>query len=90
MCYAGGIREFVTWLNKTKDALHSVVIYMSGMKDDSMAEVAFQYNDGYNETILSFANNVHTRRAACMKRASSGADHRAQQLRPEDQDAQGR
>ena len=60
MCYAGGIREFVTWLNKSKDALHSDVIYMSGTKDDSMAEVAFQYNDGYNETILSFANNVHT------------------------------
>ena len=60
MCYAGGIREFVTWLNKSKDALHNEVIYMSGMKDDSMAEVALQYNDGYNETILSFANNVHT------------------------------
>ena len=60
MCFAGGIREFVTWLNKSKDALHSDVIYMSGMKDDSMAEVALQYNDGYNETILSFANNVHT------------------------------
>ena len=60
MCYAGGIREFVTWLNKSKDPLHSQVVYMSGMKDDSMAEVAFQYHDGYNETILSFANNVHT------------------------------
>ena len=60
MCYAGGIREFVTWLNKSKDALHEQVIYMAGQKGDSMAEVAFQYNDGYNETILSFANNVHT------------------------------
>ncbi|WP_297870562.1 DNA topoisomerase (ATP-hydrolyzing) subunit B [uncultured Oscillibacter sp.] len=60
MCYAGGIREFVTWLNKSKDALHGEVIYMSGQKDDSVAEVALQYNDGYNETILSFANNVHT------------------------------
>ena len=60
MCYAGGIRAFVTWLNKSKDPLHSQVVYMSGMKDDSMAEVAFQYHDGYNETILSFANNVHT------------------------------
>ena len=60
MYYEGGIREFVTWLNKSKDALHPQVVYMSGMKDDSMAEVAFQYNDGYNETILSFANNVHT------------------------------
>ena len=60
MCYEGGIREFVTWLNKSKDALHSEVIYMAGQKDDSMAELALQYNDGYNETILSFANNVHT------------------------------
>ncbi len=60
MCYAGGIREFVTWLNKSKDSLHPEVIYMSGQKDDSVAEVALQYNDGYNETILSFANNVHT------------------------------
>ena len=60
MCYEGGIREFVTWLNKSKDALHEQVIYMAGQKGDSMAEVAFQYNDGYNETILSFANNVHT------------------------------
>ena len=60
MCYEGGIREFVTWLNKSKDALHNGVIYMAGAKEDSMAEIAFQYNDGYNETILSFANNVHT------------------------------
>ena len=60
MCYAGGIREFVIWLNKSKDALHSDVIYMAGQKGDSVAEIAFQYNDGYNETILSFANNVHT------------------------------
>ena len=60
MCYEGGIREFVTWLNKSKDALHPGVIYMAGQKDDSVAEVALQYNDGYNETILSFANNVHT------------------------------
>ena len=60
MCYEGGIREFVTWLNKSKDALHSDVIHMSGQKDDAMAEVALQYHDGYNDTILSFANNVHT------------------------------
>ena len=59
-CYAGGIREFVTWLNKSKDALHQDVIYMSGQKEDSIAEIALQYNDGYNDTILSFANNVHT------------------------------
>ena len=60
MCYEGGIREFVTWLNKNKDALHNEVIYMAGQKDDSVAEVAVQYNDSYNETIYSFANNVRT------------------------------
>ena len=60
MCYEGGIREFVTWLNKSKDALHPQVIYMAGQKDDSMAEIAFQYNDSYNDTIYSFANNVRT------------------------------
>ena len=60
MCYEGGIREFVSWLNKSKDPLHNGVIYMAGQKEDSVAEVALQYNDGYNETILSFANNVHT------------------------------
>ena len=60
MCYEGGIREFAAWLNRSKDVLHDNVIYMSGMKGDSMAEVALQYNASYNETILSFANNVHT------------------------------
>ena len=60
MCFEGGIREFVTYLNTNKDVLHSDVIYMSGSREDSMAEVAMQYNDGYNETILSFANNIHT------------------------------
>ena len=60
MCYEGGIREFVTYLNRTKTPLHEQVIYVSGQKGDSMAEIAMQYNDGYNETTLSFANNVHT------------------------------
>ena len=60
MRYAGGIREFVTYLNRSKDPIHSQIVYMAGTKEDSMAEIAFQYHDGYNETILSFANNVHT------------------------------
>ncbi len=60
MHYAGGIREFVSWLNRSKTPLHSDVIYMRGDKTDSMAEIAMQYNDGYNETMLSFANNIHT------------------------------
>ena len=60
MCYEGGIREFVTFINRNKDPLHPDVIYMSGAKEDAMAEVAMQYNDGYNEVMVSFANNVHT------------------------------
>ncbi len=60
MCYEGGIREFVSYINRNKDPLHDEVIYMSGAREDSMAEVAMQYNDGYNEIMVSFANNVHT------------------------------
>ncbi|MBM6871414.1 DNA topoisomerase (ATP-hydrolyzing) subunit B [Pseudoflavonifractor phocaeensis] len=60
MHYAGGIREFVSFINRSKDPIHPDVIYMAGQREDSMAEIAFQYNDGYNETIVSFANNVHT------------------------------
>ncbi len=60
MCYEGGIREFVAYINRAKTTLHDQVIYMSGERNDSIAEIAMQYNDGYNETILSFANNIHT------------------------------
>ena len=60
MCYAGGIREFVIYINRNKTALHEDVIYLTGSREDSLAEVALQYNDSYNEMILSFANNIHT------------------------------
>ena len=60
MCYEGGIREFVTYINRNKTPLHEEVIYLSGSKNDSTAEIAMQYNDGYNETIVSFANDIHT------------------------------
>ena len=60
MQYEGGIREFVTHINKNKTPIHDGVIYMSGQKDDAMAEVAMQYTENYNEIIVSFANNVHT------------------------------
>jgi len=60
MCYEGGIRSFVEHINKNKTQLHQQVIYLSGKKDDSIAEIAMQYNDGYSENILSFANNIHT------------------------------
>ena len=60
MCYAGGIREFVSYINQNKTPLHSEVIYMKGERSDSEAEIALQYNDSYNEVIVSFANNIHT------------------------------
>ena len=60
MCYEGGIREFVTFINRNKTPLHEEVIYLSGAKGDSTAEIAMQYNDGYNETLVSFANDIHT------------------------------
>lgn len=60
--YEGGIRQFVEHIHKTKglESLSDKVIYVSGMQGDSFAEVAMQYNDSYNEVILSFANNIHT------------------------------
>ena len=60
--YEGGIRQFVEHIHKTKglEVLHEDVIYISGQSGTSSAEIAFQYNDSYNELILSFANNIHT------------------------------
>ena len=60
MRYEGGIREFVTYINKNKNPIHETPIYMSGRKDDAVAEIAMQYNDGYNEFLISFANDIHT------------------------------
>ncbi|MBQ3002596.1 MAG: DNA topoisomerase (ATP-hydrolyzing) subunit B [Clostridia bacterium] len=61
-CFEGGIRTFVEYLNAQKgcSVLHDDVIYVSGEKDSSIAEVALQYNDTYSNIILSFANNMHT------------------------------
>ncbi len=60
MCYEGGIREFVTYLNRSKQPLHPEVIYVAGKREDSEAEIAIQWNDSYNEVIDSFANNIYT------------------------------
>jgi len=60
MCYEGGIREFALFHNRNKTALHQDVIYLSGKKDDASAEIAIQYNDGFSEFMLSFANDVRT------------------------------
>ena len=60
MCYKGGIREYVSYLNRHKSPIHNEVIYLTGTKGDAIAEIAMQYNDGYNETLVSFANDIHT------------------------------
>ena len=60
LCYEGGIREYVAFLNKNKTPLTEDIVYLSGKKDDAIAEIAFQYNDGYNAQIISFANDVNT------------------------------
>ena len=58
--YNGGIIEYVTMLNKNKEALHKEVIYVEGSKDGIEVEVAMQYNDSYNENVYSFTNNINT------------------------------
>lgn len=62
MCYEGGIRSFVEYINAQNklEVLHPDVIYLKGQLNDSVAEVALQYNDSFNERVVSFANNVET------------------------------
>ena len=59
-CYEGGIKSFVEYINADKDALHPEVIYFEGKKENYEAEIAFQYTTAYSETLISFANNIHT------------------------------
>ena len=58
--YEGGIREFVTYLNRGKSALYNQVIYCEGVKDKVIVEVALQHNDSFNESIYTFVNNINT------------------------------
>ena len=67
MCYEGGIREFVTWLNKKKEPLHNNVIYMSGMKGDSFAELALQYDDAIRKISCRSPTTSTRPRAACTR-----------------------
>ena len=62
LCYEGGIREYVSYLNRNKTPVHEDILYFSGKdeKNGAVAEIALQYNDGYNETVVSFANDIHT------------------------------
>ena len=58
--YEGGIKEFVTYLNKSKEALYENVLYFEGTKNNVYVEVAFQHNDSYTESVYSFVNNINT------------------------------
>ena len=62
LCYEGGIKSFVSYLTETRnnDPVHNDVIYMRTEKDSSIAEIALQYNDGYYENVMTFANNMNT------------------------------
>ena len=58
--YEGGIKEFVTYLNKSKEALYEQVMYFEGKKNGVYVEVALQHNDSYNESVYTFVNNINT------------------------------
>lgn len=58
--YEGGIKEFVTYLNRSKEALYENVLYFEGTKNNVYVEVAFQHNDSYTESVYSFVNNINT------------------------------
>lgn len=62
LCYEGGIRSFVEYIHRRKslETLHPQVIYLSGSKGTTVAEIAMQYNESYNELVMSFANDIHT------------------------------
>jgi len=58
--YEGGIKEFVTYLNKSKESLYGQIMYFEGMKNGVYVEVALQHNDSYNESVYTFVNNINT------------------------------
>lgn len=97
MIYEGGIREFVEHLNRNKTALHENVIYLSAERDGSVAELAMQYNDTYNENILSFANNINTTEGgshetgfkAALTRALNDYGHKYKILKEDDKNLSG-
>ncbi len=91
-CYEGGILHFVEDLNKNKETLFSSPVYFEEEQDDSSIEVAIQYNDGYSETIFSYANNIHTEEGgthldgfkAALTKVINDAGHRLNILKEND------
>ena len=59
-CYEGGIKEFVSYLNKNKTPLYENILYFEGQKNNVYVEVSFQHNDSFNESVFSFVNNINT------------------------------
>lgn len=60
LCYEGGIKSFVEFINRTKEPVHQEIIYIESVRETMEVEIAMQYNTDYNEIIVSFANNIHT------------------------------
>ncbi|HEY8406715.1 MAG TPA: DNA gyrase subunit B, partial [Gaiellaceae bacterium] len=58
--YEGGIRDFVSYINEAKDAIHKHIVYLDGEADQGQVEVAMQWNNSYQESVFTFANNIHT------------------------------
>ena len=58
--YAGGIRDFVAYINEQKDAIHKHIVYFEGETDQGAVEVAMQWNNSYQESVFTFANNINT------------------------------
>ncbi len=91
-CYEGGILHFVEDLNKNKETLFTSPVYFEEQQSDSAIEVAIQYNDGYNETIFSYANNIHTEEGgthldgfkAALTKVINDAGHRLNILKEND------
>jgi len=78
--YKGGIIEFIKHLNQNKTRC-TQVLFFEGRKGDIEVEVALQYNDGYQESVFAFANNINTREAARTDRVPGGVDQHALELR---------
>ena len=69
--YEGGIRDFVSYINEAKDAIHKHIVYFEGETDQGSVEVAMQWNNSYQESVFTFANNINTSRAARTSPASA-------------------